>query len=256
MKKLKTGKPRPQCRFCQVREASVEAHIIPRSFFRSQADEGQPAFVLSNKRTFASKTWTGLYDNALVCAACEARFNEIDRYGHQFFFREQLLPLYDETGELIAWQHPTAEAGKLKLFILSILWRASASRREEFRAIDLGRWEPEIKRMIDENDPGTPDRFPVMLQKFDVPERETVIMYPYQAGIGGTLCYKTELGGCAAVVALQGREWPQLLLEASVAPSRPVTLFAIDYQTSQERERVRRIVAQHYRRHGRLPGKR
>ena len=75
------------CRFCNYREAAVEAHIIPRSFFRARGVGKEDTYILSNKRKHASTTWTGIYDTQLVCAECEAGFNDLDRYGFKFFIR-------------------------------------------------------------------------------------------------------------------------------------------------------------------------
>jgi hypothetical protein len=122
--------------------------------------------------------------------------------------------------------------------------------------VNLGRWEPEIKRMIKDRAPGAPDRFPVALERFDASPDVTPIMLPYQTQIGDTLCYKMEVAGCTAVTAVQGRLWPQALIDHSLSPGRPVVLFAKDYQSSQERARALLIAAQYYRQHGRLPGKR
>jgi hypothetical protein len=208
-----------------------------------------------SERRPARKTWTGVYDDSLVCAECEAGFTAYDDYGYRFFHREQFVPIHDGT-ELVAWQHPTADAGKLKLFVLSILWRAAASNRPEVRSVDLGRWEPEIRRMISSNDPGAPDRFPVVVERFDASPDVTPMFYPYRVTIGDAPCYKMEMAGCTAVTALQGRQWPQVLIDIALAPGRPAYLIPRDYATSPERKRFLAIGAAEYARTGKLPGKR
>jgi hypothetical protein len=70
-----------------------------------------------------------------------------------------LSPAHDETGELVAWQHPTADGGKLKRYFGAHPRRVDRSSG----LLILGAGSQ---------------------------------MYPYQAGIGGTPCYKMELAGC------------------------------------------------------------
>jgi hypothetical protein len=228
--------PSELCKFCRSRPADVDSHIIPRSFVLERSVLGAPNFLLSNKLRRKKRTPTGVYDSNLVCAICEATFGNYDTYGHRFFHREQMEPVYVD-GELFMYQHNTANVTKLKLFFLTILWRASASAIAECRAVNLSRWEPDLRQMIKTGDCGVVDRFPVVLEKFDNPT-VTPLVYPYVTNIAGVLCYKMELGGCAAVVAIQGRELPQVLIDIALAPGRPVYLLAKEYGTSKERQRT------------------
>jgi hypothetical protein len=239
-----------------IREVSVDSHIIPQSFIAARSVAGEPNYILSNKQDFASKTWTGVYDSEIVCLECEAKFSEFDRYGHRFFHLETFSPINDEDGNILVYQLANGDAGKLKLFVLSILWRASVSKRSEVRQVDLGRWEPEIRRMIETKDPGTTDRFPVVLQKFDGAENVAPLFYPYRTEIGGSPCFKIELAGCAAITGLQGRAWPEVLAELALTPGKPIILFAKDYAGSDERKRFIDIGRVLYSKRGRLPGKR
>jgi hypothetical protein len=211
---------------------------------------------MTNRDEPPRTTWTGVYDDALVCLECERGFSEYDRYGYQFFHREQLTPVYGENGLIEGWEHPGADSTRLKLFAMSILWRASASNRREFRDVDLGRWELEVRNMIARNDPGPVDRFPVVIERFDASPGEAPTFYPYRTEIGGSPCLKFELAGCAIVTALQGRLWPAPLIEIALALGRPVYLIEKNYKTSLERERFLNIARATYSKGGRLPGKR
>jgi hypothetical protein len=232
----KQRQARELCKFCRIRAADVDSHIIPRSFVLARSIPGAPNFLLSNKLPRKKQTPTGIYDRDLVCASCEAKFNEYDNYGYRFFHKEPLEPVYVE-GEIFLYQHTAADVSKLKLFFLTILWRASASRLAECRAADLSRWDADLRQMIETADCGAVDRFPVVLEKFDNPTVAPLV-YPYITNIAGVLCYKIELGGCAAVVAVQGREFPQVLIDIALTPGRPAYLLVREYGTSRERLRT------------------
>jgi hypothetical protein len=236
--------PRPLCRFCCVRESAVESHIIPRAFILAMSEPNTAARLLSNRFIDERRSWTGLYDGALVCAECEAIFSPYDTYGHRFFYREQLNSIHDD-GELLVYTFENADAAKLKLFVLCNLWRASASTRPEFRSVDLGRWEPEIRDMIKTGDPGAPDRFPVILVRFQTARENAVpAVYPYRADVGGLPCYKMIMAGCTASVVIQGRALPPILSEVVLAAGRPVILFPKVWETSEERRRIMNILRQ------------
>ena len=102
------------CRYCRNRPASVEAHILPRSFIREQSVKGKPNFLISNRTTFSPKTWTGVYDDSLVCDECEGGFSPYDDYGYRFYHSEPLTPIYDQ-GTLVAWQSLKGDAAKLHI---------------------------------------------------------------------------------------------------------------------------------------------
>ena len=77
----------------------------------------------------------------------------------------------------------------------------------------------------------------MVFERFDHP-KVAPLVYPYTVDIAGMVCYKLELAGCAVVLAIQGRELPQALLDIALMPGRPAYLLAKQYRTSKERQRV------------------
>lgn len=48
---------------------------------------------------------------------------------------------------------------RLKLFLLSLLWRMGASRLYFFREVELGPHQERLRRMLVQDDPGEPDQY-------------------------------------------------------------------------------------------------
>lgn len=72
------------------------------------------------------------------------------------------------------------EARLLKLFALSIAWRASVTSRRFFNRVDLGDREPQFRELILRQDPGPPGLFPVFLGKhLDTPPSGLPLRQPY-----------------------------------------------------------------------------
>jgi hypothetical protein len=95
------------CAFCRSREASVDAHIMPRSFVLDGAESGRNNYLLSTRNSFAKKTHTGVYDGDLVCLPCEERFGPYDDYGHEFFQLKNAVQLFSPDMEEMVWQMPS-----------------------------------------------------------------------------------------------------------------------------------------------------
>jgi len=95
----------------------------------------------------------------LFCAECEARLNVYESAFAHYWFKRALPHLPAEAaGARINGFDYTA----FKLFHLSILWRASLSSHNFFRAVSLGRYEQKIRHMIWEGEAGPEEHFPII----------------------------------------------------------------------------------------------
>jgi hypothetical protein len=242
------------CSFCRLREASVDAHIMPRSFVRDGAEPGRNSYLLSTRNDFAKRTQTGVYDSELVCLPCEQRFGPYDDYGREFFQLKNAVQLVSPEMEGMVWQCPVDYA-KLKLFILSILWRASASRRVECASVKLGRFEESIRQMIEFGDPGPADRFPILMHRYDNGADIAPLSMPRRTRLrhSSVNYYKMEIAGCAIWTAVDERRLPPILDEVILAPGRPACLFPLDYKTTADWSKMLGILRKIRKQTGRFP---
>lgn len=87
----------------------------------------------------------------LLCNDCEQHINEYEKYANSAMFYEQ--------PKSISQNHKIAVIGGIdyklmKLFQLSILWRASVSSLETFSEIKLGLHQERLRKMVLNNIPG------------------------------------------------------------------------------------------------------
>jgi hypothetical protein len=243
------------CRFCELLPASVDAHIMPRSFLRDRSEPGRHNYLLSTKHDFAQRSPTGVYDGNLVCETCEGRFGIYDDYGHEFFkLKEAVRLVSPQNAEPLVWQCPVDYA-KLKLFILSIMWRASASERSECAGVKLGQFSNRIREMIASGDPGPPDLFPILMHRYEQGADLAPLSMPRRARLqhSGVNYYKMEMAGCAVWIAIDERPIPPILKEMVLAPGRAALLFPINYKTTADWSRMARILLKIRERTGRFP---
>jgi hypothetical protein len=148
------------CRLTGKRGKPVNAHIIPKALTKPTSP-GSP-FLQAGMGTEVTKRWSSWYDNKLVVADGEAILSKIDTEGIAELRRHQLLlPRGVYLDRLAGSYQPIKDTGfgfreifevdakKLRLFFLSLLWRASVSKRWELKEINLSsEIEDQLRRFI------------------------------------------------------------------------------------------------------------
>lgn len=130
-----------KCKLCGEEKRLIDAHIVPRCFY-PKLPSGEPHYFLTIDGNRPSRSWTGVYDQNLLCEDCDRALGVFDQYAC-----ELLLPwpsrdaLLRESNGLIAKGKDTRYAGyrlfpdvdKLQLFAASLVWRTATSARKEFK---------------------------------------------------------------------------------------------------------------------------
>jgi hypothetical protein len=142
------------CKLCLKEDFLCESHIIPEYFFKGMYDEKHRALELGTGPYEESYIRKGFYDR-LLCVSCEAYLNsEFETYAIGVW--QNQFPGEDHG---IGYQLLGLDYMRFKLFHLSVLWRASVSKRDIFRNVNLGPHEEIIRKMILEKDPGRDDQY-------------------------------------------------------------------------------------------------
>jgi hypothetical protein len=91
---------------------------------------------------YAQRSQTGIYDVGILCEPCEQRFGTYDDYASDILInrRDTVFQQYTVANRTL-FVAAQFEYAKLKLFIISVLWRASVSTHPFFRRISLRLFE-------------------------------------------------------------------------------------------------------------------
>lgn len=189
-----------ECKFCHKDKKLIDAHIIPRCFFEAMRDKGdnRPFELLSNtKNEHPRKLWIGSYDKNILCEGCEKVFQKYDDYACKILLSntgnnsEHIL---DSNEKKVACKLKNVDCKKLKLFFLSVLWRASVSKRKEFKRVEIGPFENNLRDMIQKDNPGGNNDFLVIVRKFVDILGKNFLMDPYIFKVDGINFYRFYLG--------------------------------------------------------------
>lgn len=106
---------------------------------------------------------TGEYDKDILCVDCDSKIlgSQYDDYAAKVFEQDGFVQISPgKAGELLTIDIANIDYTKFKLFLLSLLWRASISKREPFNAVRLGPYQEIIRAMLYDRNPGDSHDFP------------------------------------------------------------------------------------------------
>lgn len=225
------------CKLClEDRPLIRRSHIIPDFMYQDIYDEnhwihlGRPS-----EPSRMGRVPTGEYESNILCQPCD---NEIignyETYGSRALYGGE-LPIAESPifGQVVtpAGQRITVckniDYRKFKLFLLSILWRASISSRDFFGDVHLGCHEEKIRRMLIRDDARESNRYPILLATY-LGDKETpadVIGQPHRFRRNWSIGYNFLIGGTYYIFFISRYGIPAYALDASISPSNEMKII-------------------------------
>lgn len=132
------------CCYCKNYTKLVKAHIIPRFFYPKNSSTR----LYADKIPYTKKRPIGAYDQYILCGSCDNKIGSLDNNAKQIFL--------DRKGVIDKIVHHLSNGLKplkyytlknkdnyelLFQFFISVLWRASISKSEDFSSFQLGKYE-------------------------------------------------------------------------------------------------------------------
>jgi hypothetical protein len=237
------------CKLCLQDRQLIRSHILPDSFNRDlRGDAATPPLMISNNPEKHPKRLPGgHYDEELVCLECEERFGLADDYAAKFFlgrFRTDGQTLAVEAnGDAMAFQYQDVDYNLLKMFAISLLWRASATSIQFFERVTTGPHEERLRQMILANDPGVADEFSTFVTRWvSRPEHEAMAqtqLSPYRARLDGINEVKFLFAGAVMHVKVDKRPYPEPFPAFIIRPGSPLIVVARELEGSKDIQAVR-----------------
>ena len=161
------------CKLClKEKKLLKKSHIIPEFMYQEMFDENHQIYkVPINDTSKARKQFTGEYEKDILCSDCDSKIiGTFEDYASKVLYGGRVSK--DDKLELTNYRnehgvvHTLIENIKyreFKLFLLSILWRASISSREFFKNVNLGEHEELLRTKIYEGDPMNSQDYPCVI---------------------------------------------------------------------------------------------
>jgi len=135
-------------------------------------DEHHKMYKFSFKENrIVARPPTGEYDQNILCFDCDHKKigDGLEDYAKKLYSdglprsKKPEIKNYKNQYGSVFTQISKLDYAKYKLFLLSILWRASVSKRDYFKNVNLGKYENEVREMILNENPGSTEDYACML---------------------------------------------------------------------------------------------
>lgn len=203
-----------QCRLClQDKPLQRQSHIVPDFMYRDLMTEDEGFYkvhkpIFSKEYKTSREFRTGEYDSDLLCNDCDNGIinRRYENYsakvldwlsGRNTNFQSLKITKERGTGGVQLSYIEGIDYTKFKLFLLSILWRSSISKRDFFSSVSLGKCEEMIREMLFNEDPRESEDFPCLVVDIgsDEPILRGVIEPPKKVKDKGNTSYVFLIAG-------------------------------------------------------------
>jgi len=139
------------CRLCREEKPLRKSHVFPEWLYEPLFDEKHHRFnvISTDAKKRRGTRPTGIYEK-LFCHKCEGKLSEWEGYARNIFYCAPLGRIEDDRKIVFS----KVQYAPFKLFQMSLIWRASITRRHEVPRIDLGPHTERIRMMLFDERPG------------------------------------------------------------------------------------------------------
>jgi hypothetical protein len=155
-----------ECKLCGNETKLLrKSHIIPDFMYQDLFDEKHRIHEVVVNKEYPLKSkmrQSGVYDKNILCSNCDNKIiGSLESYASYALYDGIELTVEHSTDNLRKYINVKGlNYSKFKLFLLSILWRASISNLPVFQYVNLGKHEQIIRDKILNNDPGSSNEYP------------------------------------------------------------------------------------------------
>lgn len=221
----------------------VKAHVVPRAFYELPTQEEGPCVLASNApNSFPKRAPVGVYDESMVTQQGEDLFRLWDDYAAQLLLQNEnaFAPIIHH-GVIHEWTLSEYDYSLLKLFSLSVLWRAHTSCRPEFKRVQLGPHALQVKNCLLNNNPGTPDYYSIHIGKWIDDEFGPVFMDPFSERYEGVNYYRIYCGRYILYSKVDKRPPPETFRQIQLGQTKVLHVIGRDLKASKEWLLMQRI---------------
>jgi hypothetical protein len=235
------------CKGCGENKTLIKAHVIPKSFYMDlRASANHLNIVPSNTEERQVRSHIGDYDSNILCKDCDSIMEKYDDYGKKLLLdRKETFIEREKNDQLLGWEVYDFDYLKLKLFFLSILWRASISSRPFFRRISLAQYEGQLKDLIWNEQDDENNTFGCVVARFlpaNIEGIEKSILDPDNTTIEGRNYYRFYFGGYNVWIRVDERGAPTQFKHVEIKKGESLIVVPRDFQKSKEFEMLEKSV--------------
>lgn len=233
------------CKFCGNKEKLIKAHIIPAGFFRRLRRGEKALELITNiEGEYKKRSHVGVYDRTIVCSKCENIWQEWDRYAQRVLVENlSIKGTIRIKNKTVSYTYINSfNYDKLKLFFISVIWRASVSSHNYFKGISLGKLEDVAKQMIAQADSGDSESFSVVLSRFDYPIAGILDPHLYKDKKSRIQYCRLYLGSYIADIKIDYNPTPEPYSNVMMKKNKPLCIIYRNLAETKEFDLIKKLL--------------
>ncbi len=236
-----------KCKLCNEDKRLLKrSHIIPDFMYKGIFDD-KHFLAHVDLDEFKKKRLlpNGFYDSNILCKECDNKvIGSLESYSSIVIWggksNSNLYPSYQKRLNQLEqkYLHVTnIDYSKFKLFLLSIIWRASISKQKIFNSVSLGaEHENKIRKMIFEKNPGESNDYPVgifiLTENSKSPTK--MISNPIKVKNSNNLSYIFLINGLVINYNIEGADEREFYNNIKIKDNNTMDVYIFDEEDSKE----------------------
>ncbi len=221
-----------KCNLCGTVKKLCKAHIIPKSFYYGLRKNNEIPYLYSVGLSIHPKRIrVGIYDNNILCLECDHTIGKFDCYAAELLLQPSynIIDYKDEKFIKI----DTFNYIQLKIFLLSVVWRASITSIDIFSSIYLGEYESIIKAIIAESKLLYDEYFSCILIKYDS-ELANNIPNPEMRNFNGINYCRLRMAQYLFIIKIDKRPFDVEFIKYIMKPEKPLMIVYKSFKNSSD----------------------
>jgi hypothetical protein len=200
------------CALCRRDAPLRNSHVIPEFLYRSLYDSKHRFHQISVDPGQRDVLFQKGLREHLLCDDCEQRLSVSERYA-SMLLNGRVGVVVTQNGTHLHLSE--VEYKKMKLFQLSILWRAGVSSLPAFSQVQLGQHAEPLRQMLLTDDPGRTETYGCITSMLMHEQNilQDLIVPPTWSRLAGHRAYRFVMGGLVLVFIVSSTPPPTFVCE-------------------------------------------
>jgi hypothetical protein len=230
------------CRLCLTEQNLIRAHVIPAAFFCVQRVNGEaPPMLLTNTRgAYTKKAPIGVYDEGILCSACENKFQKLDDYGIKVLLKrfDDFFHPIQQGGQIVEYESSGIDQLLLLRFFVSVLWRASVSTQSFYKRVALGPYDADAAIAVNSPHLPVPAAFAAVLSRWRTTDENDGaadgMLDPIREKLVGVNTYRFYFGRIVARLKASNQPFPAQLSCVELGSDPMLRIVTRDFGESKD----------------------
>ncbi len=172
----------PPCQLCKRAPASCKSHIIPKQFYKRIRGAAKHLYELHVEKGVKRRfTQSGIWEQGILCPKCDEKLGVFDEYAYGVLPEniEQKRIKYLGPGASV-YELGLIDADKFRKFLAALIWRASRSKHDLFRYMEIGPYDKRFENILNEKDVSWLNLVDCVFVHLKPPRYDKILLPPFR----------------------------------------------------------------------------